>query len=246
MSDLILLLLVLGGTALALVFAGRGFPKVPPSSAYNPAGTYLVLLIWIAAPLLVGSIAVSRLNGTYFAPGVPALLLLAGCLLNSIPINKGRLIASWTVSALLLFSYPAFVLTILKVINSKRFVEGVYYIPLVEQEKMARKAKLAGIPAGHIVHLSGDYYQRPYDYLHREVAKARPGTQARLPENYTKESPGPWLVMEDLVLRRKYPQRSKWLEQNLNERHGTVLYRIVPDQRDAEAAREVFYNLPMN
>ena len=47
-----------------------------------------------------------------------------------------------------------------------------YYIPLADQEAVASDLAKAGIARGFLFHLSGSWYERPYNYLHQEVYHA--------------------------------------------------------------------------
>ncbi len=209
--------------------------EMPYDTRRSTAAAGRAVLVWLGLPALLGALFVSHLNATYFAPAFPAVLLLAGagaCFLrNTRAIDQLSLLAA----GLLLVVYSWLFFAGMSAIDRSRFVEGIYYIPLADQERVAWRARQAGVPQGHLYHLSGLWFQHSYDYLHKEVA----GTPT------DDGGTGPWLVMDDLLLRRRFPLRHEWLEEHLPHSLGTVRYRVVTTRTDAERLANAFYAVPM-
>lgn len=249
---LFLLALVGIGHAVLLLIRGQGNNGVPetPDATAAPSGPNRsavrtepsplreparVLIVWLTVPALLGALLIPRLNATYFAPALPAVLVLGALGVSALlPARPARLFCT-AGAAFLPLAYGHLFFASLAAVDQSRSVYGLYYIPLADQERLARRFKQAGVPRGQIRHLSGDWYGRPYDYLHAEVAGAaapRPGD--------------PWVVMDDQLLRGRSPERVKWLEEHLPHSLGTVRYRIVPDAATASAMAQAFYALPVD
>jgi hypothetical protein len=229
-GDLIYVVLMLAGIARALVLVMR--------RQHPLAGFATLVLAWAFVPALPGALFISRVNSSYFVCGLPALLLLPAFAIAAIqekyPANLARAlpVAGLLVAALWLAFYLEFV----HIVNTKRFIRGQYYIPLAEQRKTAQALAKAGIRRGGFTHISGDWFQRPYEYLlEQEPGAAQP---ARADE--------PHAVMEDSYLRRDEPIRLQFLQKNFNIRVGSVGILLFPNEEVAQTFLATFWSLPPN
>lgn len=240
--DAVFLLLAMAGVAaLALQVISRR-PGVAGLRASDRVASSLfprsfggLLLLWIFLPPIVGSILVSRVNSSYFAPGIPALLMLTALLPAGAWNWRPVRVAIGGICALSVVTYVLFYLAILHVIDRQGFVNGQYYIPLRDQLEFARKLNARGVSPQRFVHLSGDWFQRPYDYLLGEVCHAQ------------ELSPNPhWAVVEDEHLRSNQPQRVHFMESHASWRRGSVSAVVFDNPETAQQFVDQYYEIPIS
>lgn len=146
---------------------------------------------------------------------------------------EGRVGRGWTClagtcgAAVLAGIYAGLFFVSMRVVDERRWIAGAYYIPLGEQLGLVREFAREGVGRGHIVHLSGPWFQRSYDYLFHEVVGARVGERA--------------VVMEDLALRVHQRARSQFLERALDRVSGSVRWKIFPSLAGARDFANAFY-----
>lgn len=213
------LALVLFGMVIALrnARAPAGAGAGPRSDA--PFRRHEVLIAgWLLLPPLVGAALVARPNWTYFALGLPALLLLAGVtvsrLVESSNAARRRAVAVCVAGLVLLggLGYGGLHVAAMRTADSGEAMPGPYYIALRFQSELACRLAADGVEPDRFHHLAGDWFQRPYEYLLRYCTNGcADGTRAR------------WAVAEDTALRGGSDSPpSQWLRSNAGFFFGTV------------------------
>lgn len=225
-ADLFLIVLSAAGIGLAAIRFRRGQNRLETG----------ILLLWVGVPVVVAPFAVTWVNGTYLLAGFPAVLLVAGALLDSMlrhrsPQSEDRSTDQqprpWISGALCLvlaIIYTGFILDCIRCVDRSRYVNGPYYIPLADLEAVASKLS-EGIAPGEMEHFSGGWFQRPYAYLHREVFDAR-----QLPRG---ASPGSFAVIGDLNLMHNIPHGAALMSQKAAFAVGPVRGCLLPSKADA-------------
>ena len=226
------LLLVLAGTGIAL--CGLALSRKHTHDITESTLSKL-LLSWIFLPTIAGCAALSRANGSYFAPAVPALLLM-------LAVGPARFAKKFpgfssigSIAGLLSGCiYPLFCLQLMGIISHTSFVIGQYYIPLKDQMETARQLAAHGVSVHRLVHLSGDWYQRPYDYLLSEVLHSPEVT----------EQPS-WAVLEDKNLRLHQPARAKFFHEKAQYTHGSVESILFETPEAGRQFVNTYYDIPI-
>ena len=234
------LLLAAMGVALALFGMGMAWravrgsgPAEAPRTAAGPAlDRHEALLVgWLLLPPVVGAFLVARPNWTYFALGLPALLLLAG-----LPFSRlaGTLRGAWRrvpalcVAAMVAagaLGYGGLHVAAMRVAGSGDTIPGPYYIPLRFQAELACRLAGEGIASERFHHLAGDWFGHPYDYLLTHcTTDCRDGSVAR------------WAAMDDTAVRGGADSDvSRWLLSNGNLFQGSVVAAVFDSEAEAEA-----------
>lgn len=233
------LLLAAAGVALALLGMGMAWR---PARASGPAGAArpgtrafsrheALLAAWLLLPPVAGAFLVARPNWTYFALGLPALLLLAGVPVSRLaeaPRGKWRRVLAWCVAAMVMvgaLGYGRLHVTAMRIADSGEPMPGPYYIPLRFQADLACRLANEGVGPGRFHHLAGDWFGRPYDYLLTHcTAGCRGGSVPR------------WAAMDDTAVRGGADSDvSRWLLSNGNLFQGSVVAGVFDSEAEAEA-----------
>jgi hypothetical protein len=130
--------------------------------------------------------------------------------------------------------YPLFFAGAMKSLDRLPFVNGSYYIPLESMNVVVRSIVRNNVPRNCLVHLSGDWFGRSYEYLHRELYRARPRSRNRV---------NTWAIIEDLWLRAHQTKRTAFLEKRALERHEPVCIIYCQGDREAEEIQRKFWDL---
>jgi hypothetical protein len=198
-----------------------------------------VLLAWAFLPALAGAVLGSRVNASYFAAGIPAMLLIAG-------VGAQPPAASWSaatramrwlpqaVALLCAVAYPAFFFSAMRGLDREEPATGSYYVPLHEQEALVSQLAARGVTRDRFTHLSGDWFQRSYDYLFLYVPD-------RVQGRPWGESYG---VVEDLLVRGRQRARVAAFEQGAQFRVGQVAAIVLQDRASADAFVRCFWDTP--
>ena len=231
-ADVALLALVLAGVARAALALGR---RRHPAAGSDGISRFhaAVLLAWMFLPPVVAAFALKRLNTSYFAYTLPALLLLAAGALRagggevSRRLSRGAAGACAAgMTALYLFSFFG----IMAALDASRYVRGDYYIPLANQLNLVRRLAAEGVSRERFVHLSGDWFQHSYNYLFEEMSVSpAPGSQPA------------WAVVEDLILRGRQARRTALIEEHATLREGPVAAVLFSGPGGALALQRAFW-----
>lgn len=217
---------------LGLIFAGIGISLVSlksPGRSARLAG--MILITGLVLPTLFAAVAVPRVNATYLALAVPIPLLMAGVSVAVAPHRLKLVLVGLLLSASV--AHVWFTIAALHRIDETRFVNGTYYIPLSDQRSMAKKLASRGVSSGRLTHLSGEWFQRSYDYLFREELRA--SEVSRMPL---------WALIEDINLRRQQPVRADFVKQHAELWQGSVGAILLPSEEEAVSLTNGFYALP--
>jgi hypothetical protein len=210
--DVVLMVLVLAGVARAVLDLRRRVA----GTALGAAGRWhaFILLSWVFIPPVVGAFVLQRLNASYFAYSLPALLLLSAGALRPERGPRwrraGRVVVA-AVAAASVVLYVFFLVSVLAALDASRYVRGDYYIPLANQWNLVRRLAAAGVARERFVHLSGDWFQHSYNYLFDEM-RVHPPPEAQ----------PAWAVVEDLVLRGRQPRRTALIAEHATLQEGPV------------------------
>lgn len=125
-----------------------------------------VLVVWILIPAVAAGLLVPRVNANYFLGCLPAGWLLPLLL----PDMSGKL-RRWALLGVASVFVAGIVIScaILASIERVGMVPGPYYIPYGRQAQTVNYLNLKGVKPGHLTHLSGGWFQKSYDYIHRNV-----------------------------------------------------------------------------
>lgn len=214
--DTLFFVLALAGTALVLFKAA--------STSQGPERLRArVILAWVFVPCLAGALVMPRINATYFFLAVPGALLLCAyapqALLERLRATpRARHVAALALSALPLAVYGWFFMSAMATIDRTGFANGVYYIPLRDQAQVAQRLAGEGIARGQLYHVSGEWFQRPYDYLHQEVYRAPAASLVS----------GQWAILYDQCLYPDHPKRSDFFLSHAAFRHANVAAALLP------------------
>ena len=219
---------------LAMAGIGRGILLLMRRRGREPFCA--VLLAWCFVPAALGAVFISRVNGSYFAPAVPAMLLLCGLALQ--PLSARGLPRGVVIGIVggLACGYAVVFGGMMLRVDRSRDVRGVYYLTYVEIRGLTERVAREGVPAGNLVHLSGDWYQLAYTYVHREVLHSPPRMSADQP----------WAVIEDLPMRSRHAKRAALLGKNATWQRGPVVVAMFPDARAALAFQKAFWDLGLD
>ena len=197
-----------------------------------------VLLAWFLIPPLVGAVLAQRINATYFALGSPALLISAGVTVRAtsekFAHSKWMRFGALSTMVTICVVYAWFHLDFVSSVDRTRFVNSQYYIPLVNQNNLALSLAKNGVNARRLRHLSGDWYQRPYEYLLFES-----------PESTTEANQYHWAVIEDLNLRKKQPGRAQFFQSAAKQWEGKTGIVFFPDPQEWNAFINRYYQIPI-
>lgn len=218
---------------LALLLAGIAFAALQAKNDVADRRIAIVLLVWVLLPPAIAALLIKRVNGTYFAFAIPALVLVGG---HCMKVERRRLarVAVLSIPVIIGMAFVAFWISLVMTVDRTRFARGQYYIPLVEQEKTAQLLRKEAIAPNTLLHLSGGWFQRPYEYLLAEHFGAKPARHADVPH----------AIMEDLYLRRNQPALVEFLENSMQMRVGSVGIKLFDNRREAEEYFDTFRSLP--
>jgi hypothetical protein len=227
--DAVFLVFALIGTASAVLIATR------PRTNASPKRTVAILLLsWIFIPTIAGSLVLSRANGSYFAPAIPAIFLLTALPVATGAINRWMQLVAGTFAALAGAGYCVFTIAITNTIDQTSMVKGQYYIPLREQQAFAQQLAKKNVSARRLTHLSGDWFQRPYEYLLSQVC----GVKELSADPH-------WAVIEDSSLRTNQQLRVQFFAPRATLRQGTVAAAIFDHAEDATRFVDSYYAVPI-
>ncbi|MGI8906944.1 MAG: hypothetical protein ACR2IE_10685 [Candidatus Sumerlaeaceae bacterium] len=231
-TDGLLLLAALVGVACAGMMLARGRGGAELSSGFSG-----LLLAWIFVPTIIGCVFAPRANSTYFTPAIPALLL-STALLPQLVAKKSRLRRVWLSSGVLatiavVTVYMLFNVGLFRSIAASPVVQGQYYIPLKDQRAFAEVLAQRGVSQRRLTHLSGEWFQRPYNYLLREVYQ--------VPEVTAEPK---WAVMEDVNLRTRQQARVKYFYSAATLHLDTVGAVLFDSAERAKEFVDAYYRIP--
>ncbi|MCX7020118.1 MAG: hypothetical protein NTY46_14240 [Candidatus Sumerlaeota bacterium] len=238
LADVALLVLFLAGTVRALLTRKR---------------KDWLLLAWCFLPPLVAAVVLSRPYGSYYSMALPAMLLLCACPLSRMGLAAGlRLthvmnIVSMTVIWLCVLAYVWFLLACFAAVASSGYVHGPYYIPLKPQQQLAKGVADSGVKAGNFVHLSGEWFQRPYDYLLRHVYRVHEswaGMPMPYADGWGSRFQGAMAIAEDILLRGRQKARADYMENHATFRVGEVVVAVASDPLEARELIMGFWEIP--
>lgn len=210
-ADWALVLLVLGGVAVPLLRRER-----------RVRSAYVVLVPWCLLPGAVGALLLSRMNPSYAVAVAPAAMILAGFPFSALLARAGKVarILIPVFAAVVAVVYVLHFVSLLRALDSTRYVNRVYYIPLANQLEVARFAARQGVPREHLFHMSGDWYAQPYRYLHAHVCGAKPALEYH----------APCAVIQDAALRRSsHPESAAGFEKAAQFASNSVSVVVFPD-----------------
>jgi len=169
--------------------------------------------------------------------GTPALMLSTGIAVHGIMGRwKSRVVQA--LGALFLAAaagvYITFHVSFLKDVDRSRFLNSEYYIPLANQLATAKTMAEHGVDTKRFYHLSGAWYQRPYDYLLTEMTETHVAPEAQQ-----------WALAEDLNLRKKQPERANEIQSRAQTWEGKVGMIFFSDPKEWRAYMDRYYNLPV-
>jgi hypothetical protein len=188
----------------------------------------------VVVPAVLGAIFIPRINATYFATGTPAILLLLGFAYEFLYVGRATIIGVSVCTAAAAGIYCWLPISLLNDIDRSGFVDSQYYIPLRDQLVTTQQLTTAGVSTHRLTHLSGDWFQRPYEYLLQEVCKS--------PELTEKPH---WAVLEDTNLRRNQQARVQFFAPHAILRHNTVGIALFEDPYKANQFANAYYNIPV-
>ncbi|MCX7718181.1 MAG: hypothetical protein N2111_07250 [Candidatus Sumerlaeaceae bacterium] len=231
-ADVALLALVLAGVARTALTAGRRRALAVGTGGLRRFHA-AVLLAWVFVPPATAAFVLKRLNASYFAYTLPALLLFAGIAMRPVGGEVSRRLARATALAFAAgtFSlYIFFFFCTMTALDASRYVRGDYYIPLANQLSLVRRLAAEGVSRARFVHLSGDWFQHSYNYLFDEMG-IRPAA----------ESEPVWAVVEDLVLRGRQAHRAALIDKHATLREGPVAAVLFTGPAGAVALQRAFW-----
>jgi hypothetical protein len=191
------------------------------------------LLAWVFVPPVAAAFFLQRLNASYFAYTLPALLLVAAMALRPVGGEISRRLARGAAAACAAGAFSLYIFFFsctLAALDASRYVRGDYYIPLANQLSLVRRLAAEGVSRARFVHLSGDWFQHSYNYLFDEV-----GVQPAA------ESKPVWAVVEDLVLRGRQVRRAALIDEHATLREGPVAAVLFTGPAGAVALQRAFW-----
>lgn len=234
-GDALLVLLSLVGIATAFLALRKPAKVGAPPDSRTPI--VAILLIWLFAPILIGAVLIPRVNGSYFAPALPAMLLLGGFAMTAVPSRLTSLFAPALLSVIVILYYCWYFVACIAAVNNSRYVAGVYYIPLCEQQQLVDKLSDRQVALTNYVHLSGNWFQRSYDYIYKTMKSAT----ANHPS--TKETR--YAIVEDVLLRQRQAARTDFFKRNITFSQGNVGVAVFDSPGKANDFAEQFWGIPI-
>jgi hypothetical protein len=213
----------------------RPHSVTPPTAVADQIRLARLATVTILVPAVLGATCIARVNATYFAAGIPAVLLLLGFGYELLYVARVSVSAFFVCAGVVLAVYTWFPVSLLRDIDRCGFVEGQYYIPLRDQLVTARQLADAGVSARRFTHLSGDWFQRPYEYLLAEVCRAPELT-----------GDPKWAVVEDSNLRRNQQARVRFFTSHARLRHNTVAIALFDSPAKAGEFVNAYYDIPID
>ncbi|MBX7244992.1 MAG: glycosyltransferase family 39 protein, partial [Candidatus Sumerlaeaceae bacterium] len=238
-ADVLAVILVIAGMTMAALLLMRARRQ---TNTGNPDLTRFagLLMAWIFVPILLAPLFLQRVNSTYFAYILPAVLLLAGLAADGIQRSIRRwpaLIQEYCpmgICSVVAALYAVYMAGCLNSLNTEKYVKGIYYIPLAEQKALVRRLAAGGVAAGRFYHLSGEWFRHPYEYLFDEMPIPTMSVSPR------------WAVVEDLNMRLSQTTRTRFIEQHREGIQNGVSLMEFDDESKAREFVDTFYNLPLD
>jgi hypothetical protein len=242
-QDVVITLTALAGLG-GLIWGLRRGKGLGPGENRVVSGTLVAMIL---GPPLLSALLLSRPNGSYLAGTFPVIILAAA--LTAAPwrlVEGGRPnrrsgrwvlnVLTWGVIGLMAVAalYPQIILRTAAVSAPPWPATGQYYLSLREHRRVARWLATEGVLPGRIHHVSGLYFQWPYEVL-----------LAREPRRGPSRPQGPYVVMEDIPL-RAFVDRGKagWLEARASARIGPVALSLLADKSQFDQFLRDFGDLP--
>ena len=236
-ADILLILLSLGGLAAAMLLLRKLKGSEESVALPDSNKTFVaILLAWLFGPILLGAVAIPRVNGSYFAPALPAMLLLCGFAISKIFQRFARWVAP-AIFSVIVIMYCWFFVACIFTLDNSRYVAGIYYIPLREQIGLVDKLYDHYVPSGKYVHLSGNWFQRSYDYIYKTMKSEAVDHFSIGRINYG--------VIEDLPLRQHQAARAGFFKKNINFSQGNVGVVLFDSPNKTNEFVQQFWNVPI-
>lgn len=215
--DLLLLALIVAGVLCAALLARHNDPL---------RRLALILLAWSILPPLLAAVVMPRFNGSYLAVTFPCVSLFIALALHQLARFPRALRIAAAAYAIIMVVYVAFYLACMSALDRVRYIPDTYHVPLIEQMAVSRYIADSHVPAGDLIHLSGEWFELSYRYLHEQLYGAEPRVAGG------RNAVG---LIQDEFLRRGYTESLQMVKARAQFHRPNVDVLIMPDEKAATA-----------